>query len=174
MDSKLKCDLSDAKDMASEGLPEYVITQAGCWPSEDNDCGIVAVSIVTDLPYRLIHKLAKVCVGRNNRECLLNMKVGHRFWPFKFHRVNKKSFKLGTILNRYPQGRYYVQIGGASKGMGRFTELNCHALAVIDGKIYDRHINPPDRWVKDVFKIEGLKPKSWWGWKELGLKNNNR
>ncbi len=164
MGSQLKCDLSDAKDMASEGLPEYVLTQAGCWPSEDNDCGVVALAITTNLPYSLIRKITKVCIDREPKKCMMTMLRACRYLPFKTKKMNRKKFKLGTILERYPEGRYYVEIGG-NPTHSVYGKQFCHALAVIDGKIYDRHINPPDRWVRGVWKIDGLKSKSWWGWK---------
>jgi len=167
MDSKFKCDLSDAKDMASEGLPEYVITQAGCWPSEDNDCGVVALAIVANIPYKIARKIVQVCLDREPKKCMLTMFKACRHLPFRFRKVNKKRFKLGTLLERYPEGRYYVEIGGHPNPSVYSPEgiYYCHALAAIDGKLYDRHINPPDRWVRGVWKIEGMKAKSWHGWK---------
>jgi hypothetical protein len=167
MPTKLKCNLSDARSLASEGHPEYVFTNAGCFEHEDNDCAIVALAIATDLPYKMIHRFASVCLGREPQATTLNMIYARHLYPFKFRMVNKKRFRLSTLTRRYPKGRYYVQIGGQSvkSKYGINGELHCHALAVVDGKIYDRHINPPDRWVTGVWKIMGVKPDSWHGWK---------
>jgi len=164
MDSKLKCDLSDAVDLSSEGLP-FVLTNAGCWPKEDNDCAVVALSIATNLPYRVIHKILKVFLGRKNKCSTPNFRYAHSWLPFKLSKVSRKPFKLGTLPKRYPKGRYYVQIGGyPTKGIDGVM-LSCHATALIDGKIHDRHVSSPDRWVQGVWKVRGLKANSWNGWK---------
>ena len=168
MPTKFKCDLSDAKDLTEEGLPEYVLTNAGCWPSENNDCAIVALAIAADVPYKIIHKLAEVCLGREKGKPTLNMDVGCELLPFKFRRLEKKRFRLSTLGERYPIGRHYVEIGGKSL-MSTFGPVGCHALALVNGQIYDRHLNSPDRWVRGVWRIDGLKSDSWWGWKMLPM-----
>jgi hypothetical protein len=157
------CDVSDAQDCEKDNIP-YVLTSAGChrFKNEDNDCAIVALAIATDLPYGLIHKLAEVCLGRKRKEPTLNMIYACQFYPFKFRKVNKKRHRLNTIVDLFPKGRYYVQIGGRN----RQGKISCHALALVDGKIYDRHIESPDRWVTGVWKIEGLKSDRWIGWKK--------
>ena len=159
-------DISDAVDMAQEGLPEYVLTTAGCYSDEDNDCGIVALALATDLPYSLIHDLARVCLGRENKTPALNMHLAASLYPFRFRLVSKKRCRLHNIPKKYPEGRYYVQIGGRD-AMGN---VSCHALALIGGKIHDRHIESPDRWVHGVWKVVGIKSLGWWGWKRYGIK----
>lgn len=153
------CDISDAQDLTHENVP-YVLTQAGCYKDEDNDCSIVALALATNVPYELIHGLAANCLGRKKKESTLNMIYACRYYPFRFRQVNKKRHRLGKLPDLFPKGRYYVQIGGrCSNG-----KSSCHALAIIDGKIHDRHLESPDRWVTGVWKIEGLKSKRWFGW----------
>lgn len=163
MDTKCDgCDISDAQDLSNENVP-YVLTRAGCdsIKGEDNDCAIVALALAADLPYELIHGLSETCLGRRKKEGTLNLNYSCQYYPFKFRKVNKKRHRLGKLPDLFPKGRYYIQIGG------RFNDgrPSCHALALIDGKIYDRHIESPDRWVTGVWKIEGLKSKRWFGWK---------
>lgn len=162
MDTKLKCDLSDAEDFSDCGLP-YVLTEAGSHKNEDNDCAIVALAIACDLPYRYIRKLASVCLGRKPKKPALNMLFACYLYPFKFKKLNKKRFRLHKLVKKYPKGRYYVQIGGRQAT----GSVSCHALALVDGKIHDRHFEPPDRWVTGVWRVDGLKSDSWWGWKRI-------
>lgn len=158
-------DLSDAEDLTHENVP-YVLTQAGCDPNEDNDCGVVALALTTDLPYDLIHDLARVCLGRKEKEPTSNMWLACMLYPFKMRKVNKKRCRLASLLEKFPKGRYYIQIGGRRND----GSVSCHAMSLIDGKFYDRHLNPPTRWVTGVWKVEGLKAKSWWGWKRYNVR----
>ena len=154
-------DLSVIFEKTYDGLP-YVLTRAGCYDKEDNDCAIVALALAADLPYGVIHDLAKVCLRRGDKEPTLNMILACQFYPFRFRKVNKKRHRLISLPRLFPKGRYYIQIGGRNNA-GKHT---CHALALIDGKFYDRHPNTPHRWVTGVWKIEGLKADNWWGWKK--------
>ena len=165
-----RCNISDAIDLSEQQAP-YVLTTAGNDPKEDNDCGVVALALAADIDYASAHELLRLCVGRQNKAPTLSMWSACRFLPLKIRQMNKKRFRLSTLPNRYPKGRYYVQIGGRDikSRFGIDGKHHCHAMALIDGKIYDRHINPPSRWVTGVWRIEGLKADSWWGWKAKEL-----
>lgn len=160
------CDLSDAKDHSDEGIP-YVLTSAGCWPDEKDDCGVVALAIACDITYDLSHKICEEYLGRKYgrpNQSLLNP-VTVRNLPFKFKPIYRfKSWKkingewlfrynprvrLHTFQDMFPIGRYYLEISGPD---------NPHAMAIVDGKIHDTFWNSPNQWVRGAWKFKGFKP----------------
>jgi len=106
---------------------------------ETNDCTVKALMEAARIPYDQAHKR-------------LRPYRGHRKGVHGFHHVMKsfKDFKheplqrpitLGTFVKDAVGGRYVVSVRG-------------HALAVVNGKIYDHSIRP-GRKVQNVYKYIG-------------------
>lgn len=141
------CDLSDAKTYKDGGVG-FVHTMAGSPRRERHDCGVVALSVVLNIPYKLSHALFK-SFGRKNR--------GYAPWdtfrvygPLKWCWVGPYySISLREFVRRYPKGGYFLVL--------RPKSFNCHALAVVDGTVYDCGINSPMVRVSLAWKCTGLK-----------------
>jgi hypothetical protein len=95
---------------------------------ETNDCTVKAFAVVFDTTYEKAHAHLKHNCGRQNRKGVVSREVlapslkktKHRIGPYsKTNRIMLKNF-----IEKHSEGRFYVCVRG-------------HALAVIDGVIYD-------------------------------------
>jgi hypothetical protein len=143
----LSCDLSDAEAYKQGGVG-FVHTMAGSPKRERHDCGVVTLSVVLDIPYELSHALFK-SLGRKDR--------GYAPWdrfryegPLKWGWVGPyKPITLKEFVRRYPVGRYFLVL--------RPSSPKCHALAVVDGQVYDCGVNSPLVRVNLAWQCLGLK-----------------
>lgn len=95
---------------------------------ETNDCTVKAFAVVFDTTYEKAHAHLKHNCGRQNRKGIVSREVivpslkksKYKVGPYsKTNRITLKNF-----LEKHSEGRFYVCVRG-------------HALAVIDGVIYD-------------------------------------
>lgn len=145
--TSLSCDLSDAETYSKGGVG-FIHTMAGSPRRERHDCGVVALSVVLDIPYELSHALFK-SLGRKDR--------GYAPWDtFRLQGPLRWSFvgplhtiTLKEFVGRYPVGRYFLVLRPRSR--------TCHALAVVNGEVYDCGVNSPLVHVSLAWKCNGLK-----------------
>jgi hypothetical protein len=141
------CDLSDAETYDKGGVG-FVHTMAGSPKRERHDCGVVALSVVLDIPYELSHALFKA-FGRKDK--------GYAPWdtfrlkgPLKWSYVGPLyTITLKEFVRRYPHGRYFLVLRPRSR--------TCHALAVVDGAVYDCDVTSPLARVSLSWRCHGLK-----------------
>lgn len=112
---------------------------------ESRDCTVVSFCEVWGAPYNLAHEHLKRQFGRRNRrgastalcrEAIAKCpktKMAYKSWD----RPERPTLK--QFCENHPDGRYWVFVAG-------------HALAVIDGVIYD-HTHSPRRRVKFAFRV---------------------
>lgn len=95
---------------------------------ETNDCTVKAFAVVFDTTYEKAHAHLKVNCGRQNRKGIISRDVLSQSIKKTKHKVGPYSktnrITLGKFIEKHNQGRFYVCVRG-------------HALAVIDGVIYD-------------------------------------
>lgn len=111
---------------------------------ENSDCTVKALAVAYSVGYEWAHAVLKEH-GRKNREgiytrdvfpvVLTNMGIKHRVGPYSA--TNKVSLK--KFCEAHPKGRYVVTSSG-------------HAMAVIDGVVYDWG-DKPRRMVKWAVRI---------------------
>ena len=141
------CDLSDAETYSDNGVG-FVHTMAGSPRRECHDCGVVALSVVLDIPYALSHALFK-SFGRQNK-CYAPWDRFRLQGPFVWHWVGPyRPVTLKEFVRRYPVGRYFLVLRPHSR--------TCHAVAVVDGAVYDCGLNSPMVRVPLAWKCTGLK-----------------
>lgn len=114
---------------------------------ETRDCTVISFSEVWNAPYEAAHNHMKRQFGRKNRSgpAWVNCEDAikrcpktkmDKLWGYK---EEDKIITLGQFLKQYPTGRYWVFVRG-------------HALAVIDGIVYD-HSYKPRRKVKLAYRV---------------------
>ncbi|WP_391558986.1 hypothetical protein [Robertmurraya sp.] len=95
---------------------------------ETNDCTVKAFAVVFDTTYEKAHAHLKHNCGRQNRKGIISRdvlapslkKTKYKIGPYsKTNRITLKNF-----IEKHNTGRFYVCVRG-------------HALAVVDGVIYD-------------------------------------
>lgn len=145
------CDLSDSEWL--ENLSS-IITHAGSPADEDNDCSIIALSVVADLEYELSRDIIEAAIGRKPRDCTPSLYHMGKHLPFKLknHVRYEKDFHrrktVWTFKKNHPYGRYFLEVGGWTNG---------HSLALIHGTIVDCNYTSPCCKVRGAWSIEGLK-----------------
>lgn len=120
--------------------------------NEHNDCTVISFATVWGCSYEQAHTHLKMAGGRQNRHALpwaacrsvatwcpkTLIKAG----PY----THKNRITLKEFCKQHPVGRYWVGVSG-------------HALAVIDGVIYD-HSYKPRRQVLMAFRVYGPKEQT--------------
>lgn len=120
---------------------EDTVTKFG----EKNCCTVVAISIVMNIPFiKSQRHLSEYC-GRVKGKGVTLDNLKRLPESFKDYKTTVFDFSgqyvtLRKFCEENPQGRFFVLVRG-------------HALAVIDGVVYD-HLDKPRRIVKWVMKVE--------------------
>ena len=95
---------------------------------ETNDCTVKAFAVVFDTTYEKAHAHLKYNCGRHNRKGIISREVlapSLKKTKFKVGPYTKQNrISLKAFCEKHNEGRFYVCVRG-------------HALAVIDGVIYD-------------------------------------
>lgn len=113
---------------------------------ENKDCTVMAMATAFDLPYQVAHKHLKEKVGRPDNQGVSMHDAFPRSLPFgmvRTHRFKidgtKNNITLGRFCKQHPEGRFIVLVRG-------------HALAVVDGIVYD-HSRKPRRHVLVAYEV---------------------
>lgn len=111
---------------------------------EHNDCVVIGFAIALNTSYEKAHKHIKQTMNRKNRCGTYYVadklhttlkKTEHRVGPY----TKKNKITIKKFCEKHPQGRYFVCVSG-------------HALAIIDGVIYD-YKDGPRRFVDHAIRI---------------------
>lgn len=111
---------------------------------ENRDCTVIAVAAAFDTSYEHAHwHLRNKCSRPKNRGIRFDMVFPGSVPEGVVERIGYKldgnNITVGRFCKENPEGRYVVLVRG-------------HALAVIDGEIYD-HSYKPRRHVQAVYKV---------------------
>lgn len=123
----------------------HSLTQERILYRERNDCTVIAFAIVFKVTYAEAHKHMKERCGRMNRKGVISKTVlppslpDVRFRVRSFNKESGNATTLGRFIKDHPVGRYYVCVRG-------------HALAVVDGVVYDYYYGPK-RQVKWAMRV---------------------
>lgn len=112
---------------------------------EKNCCTVVAISIVMNISFIKSQKHLFECCGRVKGKGVTLDNIKKLHGSFKNYKTTVFDFSgqyvtLRKFCEENPQGRFFVLVRG-------------HALAVVDGVVYD-HSDKPRRVVKWVMKVE--------------------
>ena len=110
--------------------------------NEDNDCTVVSLAFLLDLPYGLAHGIMRATAGRQHRQPA-HMHLAVEAYPAVFKEVEGmpiEGISLAEFCRVHSTGRYWVRVTG-------------HALAVINGKVYD-HSRKVRRRVTDAWRVD--------------------
>jgi hypothetical protein len=144
---RAKCDLSKSKYYKDKGV-RFAHTLAGSPSRERNDCGVIALSVVLDIPYKLSHAMFKA-FGRKFRSYAPWEKF-RLHGPLRWQWVGSYApVTIKEFIRRYPKGRYFVILRPKSR--------TCHALAIADGTVYDCGTNTPNCRVALAWKCSGFR-----------------
>lgn len=124
----------------SKATYPFRLDDGGCCksshPYEKNDCSVVALAIVTGLPYDTVHSALKRA-GRDGNQGFesdswlqrrAGLAFGGRFKPVKTKRhgafSDEKPLTVSTFGAWYPKGRFLL-------------ETECHVWGMVDGVHHD-------------------------------------
>lgn len=116
---------------------------------EDKDCTVMSFATVWGCTYQQAHEHLRMSAGRKLRHGLPTDKFDSAAWWCRKTKMKSGPYtennkiSLGQFCKEHPVGRYWVRVRG-------------HALAVIDGVIYD-HSYKPRRMVVKAFRVYGPK-----------------
>jgi hypothetical protein len=111
---------------------------------ETNDCTVVTMAEVLGVEYHVAHKIMRERFKRKNRHGAFMQRTDfvqamgeYKVAKGPYSKSNKIS--LAQFCKKHPVGRFYVLVRG-------------HALAVIDGVVYD-HSEKPRRMVYNAWRV---------------------
>lgn len=137
-------------DFESDYVNNYLYFRRDCdRMTEDNDCSVMSFATIWGCTYQEAHQHLKMFAGRKNRGGLTCAKFDTADqWCKKTKMRNgpytdKNRISLGRFCKEHPVGRYWIGVSG-------------HALAVIDGVVYD-YKHGPRRLVTRAFRVYGPK-----------------
>lgn len=152
MDSK--CDLSNVRYYRNERV-KVGFTLAGSPHWESNDCAVIALSIVADIPYAWAHEILRVDGDRkvgDGPNWPLFLKQG----PFKFKQVKLDGHvSLKNFVKTNPEGRFVIMLRPRCRRPKHGED--CHAASVVDGVVYDCDLNSVQCRVKYAWELKGLR-----------------
>jgi len=111
--------------------------------NEWNDCTVKAFAKVFNTTYEKAHSHLKNACNRKNKCGIHSSKVLPQSLKKTKHKVGpytrENRIQLNKFCEKHPKGRYYVALCG-------------HAIAVIDGVVYD-HSDRPRRQVTWAMRV---------------------
>jgi hypothetical protein len=114
------------------------------YSKERSNCTVVALSSVTDLPYKECYQIASAA-GRQNgcgfkSADLINFFNNNISESFDEVYLEKR-LNVNTFCKEYPKGKYYVRKRG-------------HAFSVIDGVVHDMtNMSTPRSFIQNAWKF---------------------
>lgn len=109
---------------------------------ETRDCTVVSMAEVFDMEYLKAHKILRERFKRKSRKGVNVDKLAELMSEYTIKKgpyTWENKISLGQFCKKHPVGRYYVIVRG-------------HALAVIDGVVYD-HSDKPRRMVVSAWRV---------------------
>jgi hypothetical protein len=140
------CDLSGTVWYEDRGVL-CGCTQAGKNRKERNDCAVIALAVVANLPYELCYQLLRTFGYRRGQGVPWVPFV--RGGPFKWRPAIRKAITLRKFTITRPQGRYVCLL--------RPTSKRCHVISVVDGILINSSVDSPLARVYLAWRYEGLR-----------------
>lgn len=112
--------------------------------NEHNDCTVITMAEVCKLEYHEAHKILRERFARKNRRGAFMRRTDFKTAMCEYKVAegpysDKNRVSLAQFCKKHPVGRFYVLVRG-------------HALAVIDGVVYD-HSEKPRRIVTKAWRV---------------------
>ena len=142
-----RCDLSGTVWYEDRGVL-CGCTQAGKKRKERNDCTVIALAVVTDLPYELCYQLLRTFGYRRGEGVHWHPFVLHG--PFKWRAYVRKAITVRKFSITHNTGRYVCILRPSDPE-------RCHATAMVDGIFLNAGVDSTLATIHFAWRYEGLK-----------------
>ncbi len=142
-----QCDLSGTVWYEDQGIL-VGCTQAGKKRKERNDCMVIALAAVVNIPYELSYQLLRKFgyIRGKGVDWYRVLRGG----PFKWRAYVRKAITVRKFSVTHPEGKYLclLRIRDAKR---------CHVVAMVNGVVLNAGIDSMDSRIYLAWRYEGLK-----------------
>jgi len=108
----------------------------------DNDCSVIALAIAADVPYHKSYHAHKDFLGRECAQCPTNVASFFAGIADALRDLYRTAFVLVRGDDFYHPTVWQLAGSDAAKGEFLYVAVDGHALAIIDGVVWDNRVDP--------------------------------
>jgi hypothetical protein len=108
----------------------------------DNDCSVIALAIAADIPYHRSYNLHKDFLGRECAQCPTQVALFFKGIDDALRDVYRTAFVVVNFNDSYHPTVWQLAGSEAAKGEFLYVAVNGHALAIVNGVVFDNRVDP--------------------------------